>query len=168
MRTLGMTFLCALLFVTPQVSRTEVPSPQQSAPRNQRYNVTGTDDIDFMLRFEQAIRENDKNWIAQNTRIEFGIIVDGELREFKSKTSIIRHFDEIYPPWVKTAIMTAELDDIRNPNNDLLMVFGGGPTTVLITVYSYCYPKSPCDRETYVINSITTYTKSYRPEKKHR
>jgi hypothetical protein len=147
--------LCAsLLLIAPRSFAADAPVAQQKQPGDA---ITVEADINFMLRFEQAVREDDKQWIAHNSRSPFSLIINGKLRRFETQSSIIRHFDEIYLPPVKRAVLTAELADIRS-NNGLLMVPGESPPTVLITVLPLCEPEPVgCAKETYLINSITYY-----------
>jgi hypothetical protein len=151
----GAIWLLALIALAMGPGTANGASKEPDSAEENEFFVTTDDDIAFVERFQQAIREDDRQWIVERTRVGFGLLTNGQDRTFKSKRELLRRFDEIYTPEVRAAILATPLRHLRKSWRNLLFL-RASEDSPLITIAILCAPPPVNCRETaYAINSVT-------------
>jgi hypothetical protein len=150
-----LRFALALHLVGAETVAAETADPATQKTAEDKFDWTSDGDIAFVERFQQAIREDDRQWIADHTKVGFGLLTNGQDRTFKSKRELLQHFDEIYTPEVRAAILATPLQELRTSWRSLLFLQPSDDAP-LITVVVWCTIKRKgCGDEIHEINSVT-------------
>jgi hypothetical protein len=150
-----LRFALALHLVGAETVAAETADPATQKTAEDKFDWTSDGDIAFVERFQQAIREDDRQWIVEHTKIGFALFVRGKKTTMHSQAEFTRHFDEIYTPAVRDAILANPLQELRTSWRSLLFLSGPNDSPLITIAVSCARRPIGCKEETYEINSVT-------------